>query len=128
MLFGAATLSTVADSYLYPGAADVTASLVPQGAIVPFAATITVIEKTDGIRGVGLGTYEFVLVTIDASDVPTEQSLTTGAAAASTETTRGDGSVVVDADTKIGVIAKPSGVVATSPTNVSVTLQLHHPM
>lgn len=126
IIFGASATSTSTDRYAFPGGPGLSSNATPQGIIVSFACTATVISKTDSARGVGVGTLEYVLVTIDASDVATERALTTGAQVASSGIISGTGSVSIPAGTKVGVKIKPVGVL-TSGANIIISIQLDQP-
>jgi len=124
VFFGVAATSSSTERYFFPGYNGGSAQTVPQGIIVPFNCTATSIYKTDATRGVGAGTMEYVLITIDASDVATETALTTGAQPCTSNIINATGSVFIAAGTKIGVKSKPSGTISNAGSNPYVIIQL----
>lgn len=122
--FGVSATSSSAERYFFPGFNSGSSSAVPQGIVIPFGCRATVINKTDATRGVGSGTMEYVLVTIDASDVASETSLTTGAQPCTSNIISATGSVTIASGTKIGVKAKPGGTISSTGANLYVTIQL----
>lgn len=124
IFFGVAATSSSTERYFFPGFNSGSAQTVPQGIVVPFNCNATSIYKTDATRGVGTGTMEYVLITIDASDVATETSLTTGAQPCTSNIISATGNVFLTAGTKIGLKSKPAGTISNAGANPYVILQL----